>query len=153
MIRSNNRNKGYTLIELMVVLGIIALLLGISVNGLINLIHWSQLNRAAALLASQLKNAQSQAFYEGVYYKIDFWESLDRYRIYKQTELAEETILKDIELFNTNFTDDNVYFYPSGVPGQGGTVTLKSKQGKFLYVIMTPVTAKVRISAEPPENW
>ena len=153
MIHSNNRNKGYTLIELMVVLGIIALLLGISINGLINLIQWSKLNRAAALLGSQLKNVQSQAFYEGIYYKIDFWESLDRYRIYKQTELAEEIILKDIELFNTNFTDDNVYFYPSGVPGQGGTVTLKNSQGKILYVIMTPVTARIRISAEPPENW
>ena len=153
MIHSNNRNKGYTLIELMVVLGIIALLLGISVSGLINLVQWSKLNRAAALLSSQLKNVQSQAFYEGVYYKIDFWESLDRYRIYKKTELVEEIILKGIDLFNTNFTDDNVYFYPSGVPGQGGTVTLKNNQGKILYVIMTLVTAKVRISTVPPENW
>ena len=153
MIHSNNRNKGYTIIELMVVLGIIALLLGISIHGFINLVQWSKLNRAAVLLSSQLKNVQSQAFYEGIYYKINFWESLDRYRIYKQTELAEEIILKDIDLFNTNFTDDNVYFYPSGVPGQGGTVTLKNNQGKILYVIMTPVTAKVRISAEPPENW
>jgi len=153
MIHSNNRNKGYTLIELMVVLGIIALLLGICINGFINLVQWSKLNRAASLLSSHLKNAQSQAFYEGVYYKIDFWESLDRYRIYKHTELVEEIALKDIDLFNTNLTDDKVYFYPSGVPGQGGTVTLKNNQGKILYVIMTPVTAKVRISTEPPENW
>jgi len=153
MIHSKNRNKGYTLIEFMVVLGIIALLLGISVSGLNNLIQWSKLNRTAALLSSQLKNAQSQAFYRGTYYKIDFWESLNRYRIYKQTELTEEVTLKDIDLFNTNFTDDNVYFYPSGVPGQGGTVTLKNNQGNTLYVIMTPVTAKVRISTEPPENW
>jgi len=153
MIHSNNQNKGYTLIELMVVLGIIVLLLGISISGLINLVQWSKLNRSAALLGSQLKNVQSQAFYEGVYYKINFWEPLDRYRIYKQTELAEEIILKDIDLFNTNFTDDNVYFYPNGVPSMGGTVTLKNKRGKILYVIMTPVTAKVRISTEPPENW
>jgi len=153
MIHSNNRNKGYTIIELMVVLGIIALLLGISIHGFINLVQWSKLNRAAVLLSSQLKNVQSQAFYEGIYYKINFWESLDRYRIYKQTELAEEIILKDIDLFNTNFTDDNVYFYPNGVPSMGGTVTLKNKRGKILYVIMTPVTAKVRISTEPPENW
>ena len=153
MIRSNNRTNGFTLIELMVVMGIISLLLGLSLNGLYNLIQWSKLNRAAALLSSELKDTQSRAFYEGVYYKLQFWPTLDRYRIYKQTELIDDIILEDIDLFNTNFTDDNVYFYPNGVPSMGGTVTLKNKRGKVLYVIMTPVTARVRISTEPPENW
>jgi len=157
MIHSKNRNKGYTLIELMVVVGIIALLLGLSLNGLNNLIQWNKLNVAAALLSSELKNTQSMAFYEGVYYKIDFWESLDRYRIYKQKEVYYEVYkdiqLEDIDLFNTNYTDDKVYFYPNGVPSMGGTVTLKNKIRKVLYVIMTPVTARVRVSPEPPENW
>ena len=153
MIHRTNRTKGYTLIELMVVICIISLLLGLGINGLDYLIQWSKLNTAAALLSSELKNSQSRAFYEGVWYKIDFWESLDRYRIYKQTELVEDIILKDIDLFNSNFTDDKVYFYPNGVPNMGGTVTLKNKRGKVLYVIMTPVTARVRISPNPPENW
>ena len=153
MIHSTNHTKGYTLIELMVVVVIISLLLGLSLNGLYNLIQWSKLNSAAAILSAELKNTQSRAFYEGVYYKLQFWPSLDRYRIYKQTELIDDIILEDIDLFNTNFTDNNLYFYPSGVPGQGGTVTLKNKRGKILYVIMTPVTARVRVSPEPPENW
>lgn len=153
MIHSSNCNKGYTLIELMVVVGIIALLVGLSLNGLDNLIQWNKLNVTAALLSSELKLAQSKAFYEGVYYKLQFWPTLDRYRIYKQTELYKEIQLENIDLFNTNFTDNNLYFYPSGVPGQGGTITLKNKNGKVLYVIMTPVTARVRISPEPPENW
>ncbi len=153
MKHSTNRTKGYTLIELMVVIGIISLLLGLSLNGLYNLIQWNKLNTAAALLSSELKNTQSRAFYEGIYYKLQFWPALDRYRIYQQTELIDDITLEDIDLFNTNFTDDNVYFYPNGVPGQGGTVTLKNKSGKCLYVIMTPVTARVRVSPEPPENW
>ena len=153
MKRSNNHNQGYTLIELMVVVGIIALLFGLSLNGLNSLLQWNKLNTAAALLGSELKSAQSNAFYEGVYYKLQFWPSLDRYRIYKQTELIDDIILEDIDLFNTNFTNDNLYFYPSGVPSMGGTVTLKNKRGKVLYVIMTPVTARIRVSPEPPENW
>jgi prepilin-type N-terminal cleavage/methylation domain-containing protein len=157
MVHSNNHSKGFTLIELMVVVGIISLLLGLSLNGLNSLIQWNKLNVAAALLSSELKNTQSMAFYEGVYYKIDFWESLDRYRIYKQKEVYYEVYkdiqLEDIDLFNTNYTDDKVYFYPNGVPSMGGTVTLKNKKGKVLYVIMTPVTARVRVSPEPPENW
>ena len=153
MIHRNNRNKGYTLVELMVVVGIIFLLLGLSFNGLYNLIEWSKLNRAAALLSSALKNTQSRSFYEGIYYKLQFWPALDRYRIYQQIELIDDIILEDIDLFNTNFTDNNLYFYPNGVPSMGGTVTLKNKKGKILYVIMTPVTARVRVSPEPPENW
>ena len=153
MKRSNNRNKGYTIIELMVVVGIISLLLGLSLNRLYNLMQWSKLNRAAVILSSELKNTQSRAFYEGVYYKLQFWPSLDRYRIYKQTEVYKDVQLEDIDLFNSNFTDDKVYFYPNGVPSMGGTVTLKNKRGKILYVIMTPVTARVRVSPDPPENW
>ncbi|MHC2994423.1 MAG: prepilin-type N-terminal cleavage/methylation domain-containing protein [Candidatus Atribacteria bacterium] len=153
MIHSNNYNKGFTLIELMVIVTIISLLLGLGINGISSLIQWNKLNTVAALLSSELKSAQSRAFYEGVYYKLQFWPSLDRYRIYKQTELYKEIQLDGIDLFNTNFTDDNLYFYPNGVPGQGGTVTLKNKKGKILYVIMTPVTARVRISPDPPENW
>ena len=153
MKRRTNRTKGYTLIELMVVVVIISLLLGLGINGLDYLIQWNKLNTVAALLSSELKNTQSRAFYEGVWYKIDFWESLDRYRIYKQTEVYKDIQLEDIDLFNSNFTDDKVYFYPNGVPNMGGTVTLKNKRGKVLYVIMTPVTARVRVSPEPPENW
>jgi len=153
MIYSTSRNNGYTLIELMVVVAIISLLLGLGINGIDYLIQWNKLNVTAGLLGSELKNTQSRAFYEGVYYKLQFWPSLDRYRVYKQTELIDDIILKDIDLFNTNFTDNNLYFYPNGVPSMGGTVTLKNKRGKVLYVIMTPVTARVRVSPDPPENW
>ena len=153
MIHSNNRNKGFTLVELMVVVGIISLLLGLGINGLDYLIQLNKLNTAAALLGSELKNIQSRAFYEGVYYKLQFWPTLDRYRVDRLTELIIDIILKDIDLFNTNFTDNNLYFYPNGVPSMGGTITLKNKRGKILYVIMSPVTARVRISPEPPENW
>ncbi|TET10697.1 MAG: prepilin-type N-terminal cleavage/methylation domain-containing protein [Candidatus Atribacteria bacterium] len=153
MKHSNSHSKGYTFIELMVVVGIISLLLAFSINALYNLQQWNKLSTAAALLSSELKNTQSRAFYEGVYYKLQFWPTLDRYRIYKQSELIEDIQLKDVNLFNTNFTNNNLYFYPNGVPGQGGTVTLKNKIGKVLHVIMTPVTARIRISPEPPENW
>jgi prepilin-type N-terminal cleavage/methylation domain-containing protein len=158
MKRSTNHNKGYTLIELMVVVGIISLLLGLVISGLDYLIQWNKLNTAAALLSSELKNTQSRAFYEGAYYKIEFYATFDcptlnKYRIYKQTELYKEIKLESVELFKTNFTNNKVFFYPNGVPSMGGTVTLKNKRGKILYVIMTPVTARVRVSPEPPENW
>jgi Tfp pilus assembly protein FimT len=142
----------------MVVVGIIALLLGLSLNGLNSLIQWNKLNTAAAILSSELKTAQAMAFYEGIDYKIEFYATFDcptlnKYKIFKESEPYKEVHLGDIELYKTNFTNNKVFFYPSGVPGQGGTVTLQNKIGKVLYVIMTPVTARVRVSSEPPENW
>lgn len=156
-----NYNNGYTLIELMVIVLIISLLLGLSINGINNLIQWSKLNTAATLLSSELKNTQSKAFYEGVYYTIEFYTtfnwptSSNKYKILKgsESELYKEIKLEGVELFKTNFTHNKVRFYPNGVPNMGGTVTLKNKKGKVLYVIMTPVTARVRISPNPPENW
>lgn len=144
--------------ELMVVVAIISLLLGLSLNGLDNLIQWNKLNTAAAILSSELKNTQSRAFYEGVYYKIEFYATFDcptlnKYKIFKGTELYKEIKLESVELFKTNFTDNKVKFNPNGSPNRGGTVTLKNKRGKILYVIMTPVTARIRISTDPPENW
>ncbi len=161
MIHSTNRTKGFTLIELMVVIGIILLLLVLLINGINNLLQWSKLNRTAALLSSELKNTQSRAFYEGVYYKIEFYTtfnwptSSNKYKILKgsESELCKEIKLEGVELFKTNFTGNRVRFYPNGVPSMGGTVTLKNSRGKILYVIMTPVTARVRISPDPPENW
>jgi len=153
MKRSNNPTKGYTLIELMVVVGIISLLLGLSLDGLYNLIQWSKLNRAAAVLSAELKNTQSRAFYEGVWYKIEFQPTYERYKIFKETELERKVQLENIDLFHTNFTDNRVRFLPNGSPSMGGTVTLKNRRGKILYVIMTPVTARVRVSPDPPENW
>ena len=161
MIHSTNRTKGFTLIELMVVIGIILLLLVLLINGINNLLQWSKLNRTAALLSSELKNTQSRAFYEGVYYKIEFYTtfnwptSSNKYKILKgsESELCKEIKLEGVELFKTNFTGNRVRFYPSGVPSMGGTVTLKNSRGKILYVIMTPVTARVRVSPDPPENW
>ena len=160
MIHSKNRNKGYTLIELMVVIVVISLLLGLSLNGLYSLIQWSKINRAAAMLSSELKNTQSRAFYEGVWYRIDFYATFDwptssnKYKILKKGNvLYKEIKLDGVELFKTNFTNNRVNFNPNGSPSMGGTVTLKNKRGKVLYVIMTPVTARVRISPDPPENW
>jgi prepilin-type N-terminal cleavage/methylation domain-containing protein len=150
---SKKSNSGYTIIELIVVTAIIAILTVVSFKGLFTVKQNMDLNRAAHQLEAILKNCQSKAMYTGSYYKIEFHQSLNRYRIFKDF-VADRTIqLENIIIHNVNFTDNKVGFNKNGSPSMGGTVTLKTKNGKKLYVIMTPVTARTRISSSPPENW
>jgi prepilin-type N-terminal cleavage/methylation domain-containing protein len=150
---SKKTNSGYTIIELVVVTAIIAILTVVSFKGLFTVKQNMDLNRAAHQLEAILKNCQSKAMYTGSYYKIEFHQSLNRYRIFKDF-VADRTIqLENIIIHNVNFTDNKVGFNKNGSPSMGGTVTLKTKNGKKLYVIMTPVTARTRISSSPPENW
>ncbi|HOF02669.1 MAG TPA: type II secretion system protein [Atribacterota bacterium] len=150
IIRSNN---GYTLLELIVVISIISALLLMSFKGLLIIKQNYDLNVAAHQLEATLKDCQGRAMYTGGYYKIDFYPSLNRYRVYHESVLIEDVQLEDINLHYTNFTDNKVYFYKTGTPSMGGTVTLKTKSGRTLYVIMTPVTARTRVSTKPPDNW
>ncbi len=151
---SNNRKtNGYTLIELMVVLSVLSILTITSLEGLFRTKANMELNHAAYQLEAILKDCQSKAMYTGSNYKIDFQIPVNRYRIYKDYELVNTVQLDSVILFNTNFDYHKVRFTKNGTPSMGGTVTLKTKYGKTLYVIMTPVTARTRVSTKPPANW
>ncbi len=151
---SNNRSKnGFTLLELMVVVAIVSILLVLSFKGLFIIKENLDLNMTAQQLAAALKECQSCAMYTGSYYNLEFYPSLNRYRVYENWKLIKDVQMENINLHFTNFTNYEVGFNMKGTPSMGGTVTLKTKHGKTLYVIMTPVTARVRISCSPPANW
>jgi len=150
---SIENSNGYTLIELVVTVGIILTLTFVCFDGLFTTKANMDLSLVAHQLEATLKDCQSKAMYTGNYYKMDFYPSLNRYRVYCETDLVQDIQLENINLYYTNFTNHKVYFYKTGVPSMGGTVTLKTKYGKTLYVIMTPVTARTRISRTPPANW
>jgi type II secretory pathway pseudopilin PulG len=150
---SIKRNSGFTLIELVVIIGIISVLLVVSFNGLFIIKENMDLNRTAHQLEATLKYCQAKAMYTGSYYKVDFQPPVNRYVIYRDYEVEETIWLDNTNLHYTNFDHNKVGFNKSGTPSMGGTVRLKTKHGKALYVIMTPVTARTRISTTPPENW
>ena len=146
-------SNAYTLIELVVVVGVILLLFTLSFKGLFIIKENMDLNRAAHQLEAILKNCQSKAMYTGSDYKIDFQLPINRYIIKCDYEVEKTVWLGNIKLHYTNFDHNQVGFNKRGIPSMGGTVTLKTKNGKTLYVIMTPVTARTRISNTPPANW
>lgn len=151
---SNNRsNNGFTLLELMVVVAIVSTLLVLSFRGLLIAKENLDLNMAAQQLAATLKECQSCAMFTGSDYKVEFYPPINRYRVFCDYDVIKDVQLENIILHYTNFTSGRVRFYRMGTPSMGGTITLKTKYNKTLYVIMTPVTARVRISSSPPANW
>jgi type II secretory pathway pseudopilin PulG len=150
---SLKHSNGFTLIELVAIVGIISILLIVSFEGLFRTKENLDLNRTAHQLEAILKNCQAKAMYTGSYYKINFQPPINRYVIYCDYEVERTVWLDNTNLHYTNFDHNQVGFNKRGVPSMGGTITLKTKHGKTLYVIMTPVTARTRISKTPPANW
>jgi type II secretory pathway pseudopilin PulG len=150
---SIENSNGYTLIELVVTVGIILTLTFVCFNGLFTTKANMDLNLAAHQLEATLKDCQSKAMYTGSYYKINFQPPINRYVVSCDYEVERTVWFDNINLHYTNFDHNQVGFNKRGVPSMGGTVTLKTKYGKTLYVIMTPVTARTRISTTPPANW
>lgn len=149
----NSNKKGFTLLELMIIISIISSLIIVSFKGLLIAKENSDLSMAAHRIEATLKECQSCAMYDGCNYKIEFYPNLNRYRVFRDSAKIKDVELKNINLHYTNYTDYKVRFNKNGTPSMGGTVTLKTKYGKTLYVIMTPVTARTRISSTPPDNW
>ncbi|NLO21544.1 MAG: prepilin-type N-terminal cleavage/methylation domain-containing protein [Syntrophomonadaceae bacterium] len=150
-----SRHKGFTLIELMVVLLILALTLSLA---------WPQLNRpyqryalnsSATQLAWTLREARSEAMFKGRISSVRFYVSLNRYRSDKQSYYLVKGIqYGGIPTFPSRIGSIPVCsFNATGAPAGGGTVVLKNQLNDKKYIIVNPIVGKVRVSDKPPENW
>ncbi|HSV31732.1 MAG TPA: GspH/FimT family protein [Atribacteraceae bacterium] len=139
-----------TLLELLVVVAVMGLLGLISIPSLRSL-QVSLLNRVAARqVASQVRSAKAEALRRGEPVRVTFDTFHNRiiYRIGTAPSSAHP-LPATVDLYHTNFPANRLFFHPTGTPTSGGTVTLRTG-GKLLYVIIVPVTGRVRISVSPP---
>ncbi len=149
------RHKGFTLIELMVVLLIMGMLLSLAWPRLDRIYQHYALNSSATQLAWTLREARSEAMFKGQPSSIRFYVSLNRYR----SDTQAYYLLKGIQYVGEpNFTYrigsiPACSFNGTGAPAGGGTVVLKNRFNERKYIIVNPVLGKVRVSDKPPENW
>ncbi|HHX87490.1 MAG TPA: prepilin-type N-terminal cleavage/methylation domain-containing protein [Firmicutes bacterium] len=146
--------SGLTLIELICVVAIIGLIL---LAGVLPGFHWGdkrKLEMAAWRLASDMRLARQSAISVGVTSYIQFRIFNDDYKISFPDEKDTVKLPEGISYGYINFPMVDGYylleFKSTGAPNRGGTVGLKCKQGKKLYIIVTPATGRVRVSPEPP---
>jgi len=148
--KPGSRN-GYTLLELLCVLALMGILSALAVPRLIYIAHW-ELEGAARAMAADIRLVQQEAIVHGECTEVYFLGSHDSYQL-RLPNVNRMVYLPEGVNYEgqTSFpTDPFLKFNYLGAPGGGGTVTLQTKSGSKRYVIVTPVTGRVRVSKTPP---
>lgn len=145
---------GFTLLELLCVLALIGILSSIIMPRLISLANW-KLEGTARAMATDIRLVQQEALVHGESAEIFFLGSHNCYQLRlpegsRMVYFPEEVSYKGATSFST---DPFLKFTELGTPaGGGGTVTLQTSNGSKMYVIVTPVTGRVRVSKTPPST-
>ena len=154
-MKSPDNRKGYTLIELIIVTALISILTAVAIPRF-PLLSGRQLTGAAWKIAGDVRLARSEAVITGQTCRITFYidGGACLFTSEKETRLSE---LPEGITFPTSTTfakdasgNPYIQFNPLGRPSGGGTVALQTESGEKRYVIVTPVTGRVRVSRDPP---
>ncbi len=160
--------KAFTLIEIIMAFAIFGILVTVAMLSLDYFAASKRLDAALREVASDIREAQSRAMTEQMYYGIHFIEAENIYFVRcgdtTATLFASDpipwgphgettvTLTKGIVFERTEsntdpitFGSDAVIFYPSGSPNKGGSVYLQNERGKERYLTVAISTGRVRL--------
>lgn len=144
--------RGYTLLELLVVLVIAALVLGVVTPRLFAVMPGVELKTSTQTLAAMLRHARSQAIAGGRVITVEYDDELPALRVsgsaktYHWPESVELTLQNEEEQSPYGMPQDNaadIRFYPDG-SSSGGTLSVTSDAGKYQIAVHW-LTGKVTI--------
>jgi len=146
---------GFSLIELLIVIALLAIVLAIAVPAMGHYLADCQLESACLQLQQDIRSTGQDALVnESVNYRIKLNRNSEKYRVIdllSPSEYREVALPGGVDMVLSNFPNDIIRFSARGAPTAGGHICLNSLQtGKFMYVIVAPVTGRIRVSDEPP---
>jgi type IV fimbrial biogenesis protein FimT len=140
------KNTGFTLMELMVAIAIIAIAASIAIPNIIGWLPTHRLASASRAILSVLQQARLRAVKENTFVTVQFDTGNEKYNVFWDNgegvggnpgdglQNGTEQIFKSdampagINLNNTTFADDSVCFSSRGLPDPDGTVTILNSQ-------------------------
>ncbi len=134
--------KGFSLIELSVVLSIITLITMISIPLFVNYQKNTKLRSEARILVTNLRLTQQLAVTEQIVYNLTIYPSDNEYKIInsqtseinKTVELNPEVTINAVN----NLTDNTVSFNPTGAVAQSGDIVLINTRNETSTIQIKP---------------
>lgn len=143
-----NKNRGITLIELIIVISIMSVVLLISTlkgNIILNYKERKELKE----FKNDFNYARNKAVIESTRYSVMLRPEKNSYTIYKHKNFKEiverKELINGIKIKSTNIKGNEIIFNRSGSPEIAGTIYLENKKGKKIRITVTPATGKVNI--------
>ncbi|MFX4260997.1 pilus assembly FimT family protein [Pelotomaculum propionicicum] len=157
--------KGFTLLEFIIVFSIAAVFLSFT-PAFYRAFERHKLYSAASVMAEDIRLAQQLNINQDAVYTLLFDSVNERYFIQRDINTYKKTDLPGgVDLVATNFDFDNtawngcdnkLRFNTRGEPFRingllyGGQISLKDKNGEFVYIIVASITGRVRVDRNPP---
>jgi type II secretory pathway pseudopilin PulG len=140
-------------VELLTVVAVLGVLLTVAMP-LVRSFEERALKVAAQELAVRMREARVAAMTGGQNCMVVFYEWEHCYRMIFPEERMFVYLPEGVRYSGNNFPNVDgrrtVYFRYTGAPNAGGHVVLRDQKGNRLYVIVTPVTGRVRVSSVAP---
>lgn len=157
---------GFTLIELMITVGVAAIVLAILTPSIRQATSSFELRRGASVTMSELRRAQTLAMTQDVDYTVEFYTSTSGtpggIKVWKAGDVSpSRTILtpdwpRSVQMQDSATTlpacvapastsHKCVVFRPLGYPAQDGLVRLVSGTGTTMNVVVAPATGRVSV--------
>lgn len=168
-LRLKNKNSGFTLVELMVVIAVIGIMAGIAIPNFFSFLPKSRLRSAARDIVSCLQEMKLRAIKENATTVIVFDLANDRYTAFvdngpgaaagnsaldaSESIIKQETLASDLDMYNTSFVANTGGFTARGLPRNAGTVFIRYSNTDYRRVIVnTAGNIRIEMSADGV-NW
>jgi type II secretory pathway pseudopilin PulG len=149
------KTEGFTAVELMAFLVVVGVAVALAVPVFTKTMANSQLKQAADRMAWELRAQQQEAISSGSFRQIEFFYYGGYYQMLKPEKnnvfLPQGITYSYITIPKTGGNRYLLTFNITGGPNLGGTIALKNEFGNQVYVIITPVIGRIRVSDVPPE--
>lgn len=148
------KEAGITLVELLIVVSLLAVMSAVAIPVFRQAGTWA-LRAAATELAVRVRESRQQAIADGQNCYVIFYMYNGMVKLESPQGSEWVKLPQGITFAANNFPlvvdgRPTLYFRYTGAPNRGGHVALRDQRGNKLYVIVTPVTGRVRTDSSPP---